>query len=62
MSSPCEQALPKHCRGQSAQSDGVQIRDRNGVWEVKVDGVFRGDYHQKEHAIAAAEALRLSHR
>ena len=29
-------------------------------WEVKVDGVFRGDYHKKEHALAAAALLNLT--
>jgi len=38
----------------AAQQGGVQVRERNGIWEVKVDGKFRGDYHQKEHALAAA--------
>ncbi len=38
----------------------VQVRMRNGVWEVKADGTFRGDYHKKEHAVAAAALLKLS--
>lgn len=46
------------------QADGprerVQVRMRNGVWEVKADGTFRGDYHKKEHAMAAAALLKLS--
>ena len=37
-----------------ARIDRVQVRERNGIWEVKVDGKFHGDYHQKEHALAAA--------
>ena len=40
--------------------DRVQLRDRNGVWEVRVDGAFRGDYQQEEHALAAAALARLS--
>lgn len=43
-----------------AQSEGVQVRERNGIWEVREGGVFRGDYHQREHALAAAESLKLS--
>lgn len=43
-----------------ARRDRVQVRERNGIWEVKVDGKFRGDYHQKEHALAAAALLKLS--
>ncbi len=31
----------------------VQVKDRNGVWELRVDGIFRGDYLKKEHAVAA---------
>lgn len=30
-----------------------QIHERNGVWVVTVDGIWRGDYLQREHAIAA---------
>ena len=41
---------------------GVQVRERNGIWEVQVDGSFRGDYHQKEHALAAAALHKLSPR
>jgi hypothetical protein len=38
----------------------VQVRERSGIWEVRADGKFRGDYHQKEHALAAAALLKLS--
>jgi len=38
----------------------IEVRQRNGIWEVKVDGTFRGDYHQREHAQAAAAILKLS--
>ncbi len=44
------------------QRGGVQVRERNGIWEVQVDGKFRGDYHQKEHALAAAALHKLSPR
>ena len=44
----------------SAQQGGVEVRERNGIWEVQVDGKFRGDYHQKEHALAAAALHKLS--
>ena len=43
-----------------AQRGGVQVRERNGIWEVQVDGKFRGDYHQEEHALAAAALHKLS--
>ena len=41
------------------QMERVQVTKRNGIWQVKVDGVFRGDYHKKEHALAAAASLKL---
>lgn len=44
------------------QRGGTQVRERNGIWEVEVDGKFRGDYHQKEHALAAATLYKLSPR
>lgn len=45
---------------QPAQRERVQVRERSGIWEVKVDGKFHGDYHQKEHALAAAALIKLS--
>jgi len=45
-----------------ASRDWVQVRERNGIWEVRVDGVFHGDYHQKEHALAAAAVVKKSTR
>jgi hypothetical protein len=45
-----------------AQRGGVQVRERHGIWEVQVDGKFHGDYHQKEHALAAAALVKLSTR
>lgn len=46
--------------GQPAIRDRVLVAERNGIWEVKVDGTFRGDYHRKENALAAAALLKLS--
>ncbi|WP_404400520.1 hypothetical protein [Pelagibacterium halotolerans] len=37
----------------AAKSGGFHIRKRNGVWEVRENGVFRGDYLQEQQAIAA---------
>ena len=55
---------PREDRGSSinlrAQLAGAQVRERNGIWEVRVDGRFRGDYHQKEHALAAAALHKVS--
>jgi hypothetical protein len=44
------------------QRGGVHVHERNSIWEVQVDGKFRGDYHQKEHALAAAALHKLSPR
>jgi hypothetical protein len=46
--------------GRHISEDRVQVRERSGVWEVRVDGEFRGDYHQEDHAIAAAAGFRSS--
>lgn len=57
---------PKSSRGQGlsvnrpTHRDWVQVRERNGIWEVKADGKFIGDYHQREHALAAAALFKLS--
>lgn len=45
-----------------APQAGVQVRERSGIWEVKFDGKFRGDYDRKEHALAAAALHELSPR
>jgi hypothetical protein len=62
-----KQPVPPNSRGEQdspmnrpAQRGGVQVRERNGIWEVQVDGKLRGDYHQKEHALAAAALHKLS--
>lgn len=62
-----KQSVPsKGRRGQSssmnqpAQRGGVQVRERNGNWELQIDGKFRGDYQLKEHALAAAALHKLS--
>lgn len=44
----------------TAEAERVRIRERNGIWEVKVDDVFHGDYHDKGRALAAAALARLS--
>jgi hypothetical protein len=55
-----EKPMPELPSGPATYSDRVQIKQRGGIWEVRVDGVFRGDYHLKEHALAAAAQARLS--
>jgi hypothetical protein len=42
------------------EPDRVQVRERNGIWEVRVDGAFLGNYHQSEHAKTAAALARYS--
>jgi hypothetical protein len=62
-----KQPVPPRSRGEQGSSmdwparpDRVQIRQRSSIWEVKVDGKFHGDYHQKENALAAAALVKLS--
>ncbi|MDU8946690.1 hypothetical protein [Ovoidimarina sediminis] len=57
---PKDQGLAVPLQGRPARRDRVQLNERNGIWEVKVDGKFRGDYHQKEHALAAMALMKLS--
>ncbi|MEQ9815341.1 MAG: hypothetical protein RLO50_21375 [Azospirillaceae bacterium] len=38
----------------------VQMQENHGIWQVTVDGAFRGDYHAKEQALAAMAVARLS--
>jgi len=57
---PRSKAEKESSTDRSAQQGGVEIRERNGIWEVQVNGKFRGDYRQKEHAVAAAALLMLS--
>lgn len=52
----------EHTLTRPPEREGVQVRERHGIWEVKLDGKFHGDYHQKEHALAAAALLKLSPR
>ena len=58
--SPKDQERQDRPEKSSIRRDRVQVRERNGIWEVKVDGKFRGDYHQQQHALAAAALLKLS--
>lgn len=43
-----------------ARSEGVKVVARSGVWEVRVDGAFLGDYHSKQDALAAAALANTS--
>ena len=40
--------------------DRVQLIKKNNIWEISVDGVFRGHYHDREHALAAEALAKLS--
>ncbi|MCC5958206.1 MAG: hypothetical protein JJU08_02570 [Rhodobacteraceae bacterium] len=35
------------------QPEHGQIHERNGIWVVTIDGVWRGDYIKCEHALEA---------
>ena len=54
-----EQAKSTERTEPHAPTERVKVTKRSGIWEVKVDGVFRDDYHKKEHALAAAALLKL---
>lgn len=43
----------------TGELDRVRVRERDGIWEVRVDGVFLGNYKKTEHARAAAALARL---
>lgn len=38
-------------------SGRIEVRERSGVWEVRLDDAFHGDYFAREDAEAAADAL-----
>lgn len=63
-STPSSAPGSKHATAQPIRPamdlDRVQIKERSGIWEIRVDGVFNGDYRLKEHALAAAALARLS--
>jgi hypothetical protein len=40
--------------------DRVQVTHKSGIWHVTLDGAFRGDYREEEHARATAAILRMS--
>jgi hypothetical protein len=42
------------------RKEGVEVRERNGIWAVTLDGAFHGDYHQEVHAVEAAALLKSS--
>jgi hypothetical protein len=44
----------------SGRVDRVQLVKKNSIWEISVDGVFRGHYHDREHALAAEALAKLS--
>ncbi|WP_417829583.1 hypothetical protein [Thalassospira sp.] len=44
----------------SGRVDRVQLVKKNSIWEISVDGVFRGHYHDREHALAAEALATLS--
>lgn len=52
-------AIRSHNR-QHAQGDRVLLREKDGIWEIKVDGAFHGDYPQKERALAAMALIKLA--
>lgn len=58
---PIELALDStHPPLPGVEQDRVRVRERNGIWEVRVDGAFLGNYQKSEHARTAAALARLS--
>ncbi|MFD1510907.1 hypothetical protein [Lacimonas salitolerans] len=53
-------SMPVFLQERPPQSERVQIKEGNGIWEVRIDGTFRGDYVQKSHALEAAALLKRS--
>ena len=43
-------------RSDPEQNDGAEeIRERNGIWVVTINGRWYGDYTKLEHAVAAVQ-------
>lgn len=59
---PIREREGRFAKGRPATRGEVQVRERHGIWEVRIDDRFYGDYHQKEHALAAAALVKLSTR
>lgn len=39
-----------------------QIHQRNGIWVVTINGIWRGDYIKRENALAAVESAGFAAR
>ena len=57
---PDEKQTSAHPYRPIAEAERVRVRERNGIWEVKVDGVFHGDYHDEGKALTVAALAGLS--
>jgi len=44
--------------GPNQNDDNEAIRERNGIWVVTINGIWRGDYTQREFAVAAVNAAQ----
>ena len=50
-------------RSDPEQNDGAEeIRERNGIWVVTINGRWYGDYTKREHAVAAVQTARYDAR
>ncbi|NWG45143.1 MAG: hypothetical protein HXY25_01170 [Alphaproteobacteria bacterium] len=47
-------------RRPSSPPDGIEMRETSGIWHVIVDGMFWGDFHRREQALAAMALAKLS--
>jgi hypothetical protein len=57
---PREERTPAPSLRPDVQPERVQLKERGGIWEVRVDGAFHGDYRLKDQALAAAALAKLS--
>lgn len=57
---PEEKRMPAPQVRPVPEPERVQLKERSGIWEVRVDGAFHGDYRLKDQALAAAALAKLS--
>ncbi len=63
MTPTAQDATARHGAGarqdtRDLRSDGIRVAGRHGIWTVTSSGVFVGDYHDPQVALAAAAQVR----
>ena len=46
-------------REEDAYAECGNILERNGIWVVTINGIWRGDYTRRENAVAAVQAAGI---